>query len=344
MKAKCILLLLLAASLSAHSQTFNTPVEYLNYIGKESANISKSTWKYMDAVAHSKRARKINNTREALVKTIQAAATKIRGLKDGYKGDVEYRDQVLAYLSFSENMIQEEYGRVIDMQEVAEQSYDYMEAYILLQEKINEKFSVEIGKINAAQDAFGLKYQIQMSGETSELGKKIKLSNEVFDNRSKLYLLFFKVNFTESSMMKALEAKDLTAVQQNANAMAQYAAEGLESLKIFKPYKNDPMLVNASKKYFEFAQKESSEYVPKVAAFMMLNQKFEDSKKLFDAKSDSQRTKEDIAQFNKLVDEFNKGINEYNKVNSKYNTDRSTNIQNWEITADNFVAKHVPAG
>ncbi len=342
MKPRFIALLLLTGFFFTQAQTFNTPVDYLNYIGKESDNISKSTWKYMEAAAHSKRARKINNTREALLKTIQAASKKIQALKDGYKGDVEYRDKMIAYLSFSEKMIKEEYGKVIDMQEVAEQSYDYMEAYILLQEKVNERFSEELNIINAAQSAFGEKYNIRMSDATSDLGKKIRISNEVFHNRTELYLLFFKVNFTEISMMKALEAKDLNAVQQNTNALAQYATEGLQKLKTFKPYKNDPMLINVTKKYFEFARKEAAEYAPKAASFLMLNQKFEESKKLFESKNEQQRTQEDVNNFNKLVDEYNKGINDYNKINSKYDPERSNLIQNWDITADNFVAKHVP--
>lgn len=337
-------LLLLAGVFFMQAQTFNTPVDYLNYIGKESNNISKSTWKYMEAAAHSKRARKINNTRDALLKTIQTASKKIQALKDGYKGDMEYRDQMIAYLSISEKMVNEEYSKIIDMQEVADQSYDYMEAYIMMQEKINEKFGAEVDKINAAQDAFGAKYNIRMSDETSDLGKKIKLSNEVFSNRTDLYLLFFKVNFTETSMMKALEAKDLNALQQNANALAQYATEGLEKLKTFKPYKNDPMLVNVTKKYFEFAQKEAAEYAPKASSFLMLNQKFEENKKLFEGKSERQRTQEDVNNFNKLVEEYNKGINDYNRINNKYNTERSNYVQNWDITADNFVAKHVPVG
>ncbi|WP_298152925.1 hypothetical protein [Flavobacterium sp.] len=344
MKAKCTLLFLFLGTLLIQAQQFNTPVDYLNYIGKESDNISRSTWKYMEAAAHSKRARKINNTREALLKTIQSASKKIQALKDGYKGDVEYRDQMIAYLSMSEKMVNEDYATIIDMQEVAEQSYDYMEAYIMMQEKINEKFSSEVDKINAAQDVFAKKYNIRISSEMTAIGQKIRTSNEVFDNRTDLYLLFFKVNFTEGSMLEALEKKDLNAIQQSANALSLYADEGLEKLKIFKPYKNDPMLVNASKKYFEFAKKEATDYATQAAAFLMLNQKFEESKKLMDAKTDSQKTKEDINSFNKLVEEFNKGVNNYNKINTKYNNDRSSAIENWNITADNFVAKHVPVG
>lgn len=97
------------------AQEFKTPVEYLNYIGKESEIISRTTWKYTTTVAHTKNARRIDATRKALIKSIQNATKKIEVLKDGYKGDVEYKNQLLAYLSISEKHINEEYDKIIDM-------------------------------------------------------------------------------------------------------------------------------------------------------------------------------------------------------------------------------------
>lgn len=325
----------------SHAQEFKSPIDYLNYIGKESEIISRTTWKYTTTVAHTKNARRIDATRKSLVKSIQNAAKKIEAL-NGYKGDVEYKNQLLAYLSISEKQINQEYDKIIDMQEVADQSYDYMEAYIMARDLVNAKINEEVEKLNANQKIFANKYNIQIGEDTSELGKKMKISNEVFENHTQLYLIFFKVNFTESVLMKAIQSNDLGAIQQISNALEQYSNEGLEKLQQFKAYKNDLTLVNATKKVLEFSKKEALELGPNVISFIMLNQKFQESKKTLDNKSASSRSKEEIDNFNKLVNEVNKEVGNYNKNSNKFNSERANAINNWNATGDAFIARYVP--
>jgi hypothetical protein len=337
---KKTLLFVLFISFTAFSQEFKTPMDYLNFIGKESKPIAANTWKYTKAVAHSKSARKIDATRKTLVKSIQTASKKIAAAKDGYKGDVEYRDQLLAYFSISEKYINEEYEKIIDMQEVAEQSYDFMEAYITARDLVNAKINAEVEKLNANQKTFAGKYGITITDDETELGKKMAISNEVFQHQSDMYLLFFKVYITDANLMKAVEAKDMNSMQQNASALEQYANEGLEKVKTFKPYKNDLMLVNATKKVLEYYKKEAVEYVPKVVDFMMLNQKVEDTKKGMESKTNP--SKDEVTNFNKLVTEVNKAATECNKLNTKYFQDKNNAITAWNQASDSFVTKHVP--
>lgn len=342
MKTTISAIILFFSLCTAFAQEFKQPVDYLEFMAKESDVIARNTWKYTLAVAHSKSARKIDNTRKSLVKSIQNAKSRIENLKDGYKGDVEYRDQMVAYLSISENHINEEYDKIIDMQEVADQSYDYMEAYILAREMVNEKINEEVDKLNANQKIFANKYGIQISESSSELSKKMKISNEVFDNQTELYLIFFKTNITDANLMKAVQEKDLSAIQQNAAALEQFADEGLLKLKAFKPFKNDPLLVNATVKAMELYKKEASEFAPKIISFLMLNEKMEESNTAMNNKSAKNRTKEEVDAFNKLVNEVNKEVGNYNKLTSKFNTDKNAMINNWNTASENFVSKHVP--
>ncbi|MBG6062563.1 hypothetical protein IWX83_002363 [Flavobacterium sp. CG_9.1] len=342
MKSTFTSLLFLFTVTLATAQEFKTPVDYLNYIGKETDVIARTTWKYTSAVAHSKNARKIDVTRKTLVRSIQTAAKKIEALKEGYKGDVEYKNQLLAFLSISEKQINQEYEKIIDMQEVAEQSYDFMEAFILARDLVNAKINEEVDKLNANQKIFATKYGIQIGEDNSELGKKMKISNEVFENHTQLYLIFFKVNFTESVLMKAIAENNLNAIQQNSNALEQYSNEGLDKLKTFKPYKNDLLLVNATKKVLEFSKKEAVEFAPGVIGFMMLNQKFQESKKTMDDKATKSRTKAEVDNFNLLVNELNKEVGTYNKLNTKFNTERSNAINSWNTAGTTFISKHVP--
>lgn len=343
MKIKLLLAVIFFISLNLNAQDFKTPVDYLSYIGKEQENISKSMWKYTSAVAHSKSARRIDNTRKLLVKSIQTANKKIAALKDGYKGDVEYRNQVLEFLNISEKQINEEYDKIIDMQEVAEQSYDLMEAYIMTRDLVNKKMDAEYDKVSLAQKTFCGKYNIQLSENTSELGRKMKISGEVFDYHTQLYLIFFKTNITDLYLSQAVEKKDIGAIQQNASALIQYADEGLEKLKTVKPFNgNDNTMVLITKKALEYYKKEAQQYAPKVIDFLMFNEKFETAKKALESKSDKDRTKEEIENYNGMVKQINKEIDNYNKINNANLQEKNTIIGNWNVTGDNFISAHVP--
>jgi len=339
---KILLIVLFTIHFATYAQEFKTPVDYLTYINKEQGLISKSTWKYTSAVAHSKSARRIDNTRKQLVKSIQTAKKKIGDIKNGYKGDTEYQTQVIQYFDFCEKNLNEEYDKIINMQEVAEQSYDAMEAYLLTRDLINEKLDLENEKANNAFKAFALKYNITISDGETELSKKIKISNEVFDYHTVLYLVFFKVNFTDITLSKAIESKDLAAIQQNANTLIQYSEEGLEKLKSITPYNGDSSMILATKKVLEYYKKQGETYVPKVVDFFMFNDKFENAKKTIEAKSQKDRTKEEIDNFNGMVKQVNKEIDNYNKANNSNFQDKGNATNNWNTVADNFISKHVP--
>jgi DNA repair exonuclease SbcCD ATPase subunit len=116
----------------------------------------------------------------------------------------------------------------------------------------------------------------------------------------------------------------------------------LEKLKTFQPYKNDPLLLNATKKALEFYKKEAVELGPKIIAFMMLNEKMEESSAVLNNKNAKDRTKEEVDRYNKLVAEVNKEIGNYNKLNAKFHAEKSTILNNWNMASENFVSKHVP--
>ncbi len=342
MKLKTLVLVTLLTQLSAIAQEFKNPVEYLNYINKEQGNISKSTWKYTQAVAHSKSARKVDATRKQLVKSIEAANTKIGALKEGYKGDVEYKNQVMEYFDVCKKNLNEEYDKIINMQEVAEQSYDAMEAYLMTRDLINQKLVSENEKVNNAFKSFALKYNITLNEGDTELGKKIKISNEVFDYHTALYLIFFKANFTDINLSNAIEKKDLSAIQQNSNTLIQYAEEGLEKIKTIPPYNKDASILNATKKALEYYKKEAQQYVPTVVNFLMFNDKFENAKKSIDSKSQKDRTKEEIDNYNGMVKQVNKEIDTFNKVSNANVQEKNMIINSWDTTGENFINSQVP--
>ena len=326
----------------ALAQDFNTPVAYLEYINKQESEISKNMWKYTKTIAHSKSARKIDATRKNLVKTIQNAKNNISKIKDGYKGDIVYRDQVVKYLSVSEIIINEEYSKIVDMQEVAEQSYDFMEAYIMTRDLVNKKMDDEHQILAAGQKEFAKKYNITLTESDSELSKKMKLSNEVFAYHTEFYLIFFKCNITDLMLSKAIEQKDIASIQQNASSLLAYAEEGLQKLNQKQPYKNDKVLIETTKKSMELYQKTATEYATAVIDFFMFNTKFEEDKTTLERKKPNERTKEEVDNYNVMVKEINKKINDYNKINTKFVQEKNNMINQWNTTGDQFISRYVP--
>lgn len=339
---KITFIVLFFVTTTLFAQDFKSPLEFLEYIGKQEENITKETWKYTKTIAHSKSGKKIDATRKNLIKSIQTAKNNVLKLKNGYNGDVEYRDIILEYLNVSEIIITEDYSKIIDLQEVSEQSYDYMEAYIKMQDLVNQRMDAEQQKLIAGQKKFATKHNITISEGETEIGKKMKISNAVFDYHSDLYLIFFKCNVTDLQLSNAIAQKDLSAIQQNSSALASYSEEGLEKIKLLKPYKNDATLINSTKKCLEFYKKTTIEQIPSIIDFFMFNSKFETTKQNLEKKKQADRTKEEIDNYNGMVKDVNLKINNFNKVNTKFDQEKTQHINNWNNTASQFISIHVP--
>mgnify|MGYP006168023487 CR=1 FL=1 len=328
----------------ATAQEFKNAGEYLDYVGKIEKPISKDMWKYTKTVAHSKSAKRIDNVRKNLVKTIQTAKANLEKNSNGFNGDMEFRDDVIQYLAFSELMINEEYAKIVDLQEVAEQSYDFMEAYITTRELVNDKIDAEREKLDESQKRFATKYKINLieSAENSEIEKKMKISSEVFKYQSNMYLIFFKCNYTTILLDNAIKTKDLAAIQQNANALQQYSEEGLVKIDTFEPVKSDRSLANETKKSMETFQQIATDYASKMIDFYTFNSKFEDIKTSLERKSAKDRTNEEIDNYNKMVKEINTKINDFNKENENYVKTINSVTNNWNKASDAYISKHVP--
>ncbi|WP_040278037.1 LIC11966 family surface protein [Psychroserpens damuponensis] len=333
-----LIVLFVATSMSA--QTFNNASEYLDFIAEEQEEITKNMWKYTKAVAHSKSARSIDGKRKKLLKTIDQAIAKI-SKADGFEDD-DYKNKVLKHMTFNKDLLNQDYAKIIDMKEVAEQSYDAMEAYILAQEMADQKMEESQQEYERNFYEFTAKHNIQIIESESDLGKKMKISNEVFEHYHDLYLTYFKVYINEVYLMDAIQKNDVSAIQQNANALVTAAKEGLEILKTKNTYKNDKSIIEATKKAFEFFIEEGEIQIPKITEFLILNEDFVKIKTALEQTNERKRTKEQVDNYNKKVKEVNNGANNYNKVNAQLNTKRQNVINGLNATNVNFLSKHIP--
>ncbi len=335
------LLLLLVLRVDTRAQSSDGPVEHMNYFNQLEENLSKKYLSYMSEVAHGRRARKMEKRRTDLLNSVTQAIYE-GGKVRPYKGDVSLRDAYRTYWGVLLSVFKEDYHKIVDMEEVAEQSYDDMEAYLLTQEKAKEKLNEAYSKVPMAYEAFALKHQVRLGeGQSSKLSQRLDQAGKVNSYMNKLYLLFFKSNVQEGLMFKAMQSNDVNGVEQGKNSLAKFSAEGLARLDTLKPFKGDGSLITACRKVLEF-QKNEADNAFFLTDFYLKKEEFEKMKKTFDTKLVKNRTQEDIDAYNNAINDYNKAIKDYNKTSEDLNAGREKVLNNWEITRKRFMDLHVP--
>jgi hypothetical protein len=334
-----VLCLTLLQSSNVYSQ--DNPVEHMSALADREEILSQKYMSYINEVAHGNRARKMEKRREELVNSVKEAIREGGRLRP-YKGDVSLREAYKEYWTVLLSVFNEDYHKIVDMEEVAEQSYDAMEAYLLIQEKASQRLNESYDKVPAAYYAFAERYNIKLiEGQKSKLSRKLDQAGLVNKYFNQLYLIYFKSTVQEGMMIKGLGASDINAVEQARSSMEKYALEGLQKLDTFKTYKNDGSVIAACRKVLEFQKAEASKSSA-FTSFLTKVDEFNKIKKAYDTKPAAKRTQSDVDTFNKAVGEYNTAINDYNKLNQELNTGRSKVMENWDRSRKQFLDRHVP--
>lgn len=329
-------------SYSSNAQTkFAHAGEYITYMTNQQREILKNHMAYTSAVAHQKSAKKIEQKRKDLINSNLQAQKNIANLP-AYNGDVALRDSTVAFLKLIYLLLTEDYAKIVNLEEVAEQSYDAMEAYLLTQDLASEKLKQANDRLQNQVKAFAAKNNVKLvEAEKDDLSKKIEISNKVSAYHREVFLLFFRCSNQERYLIEAINKKDLNALSQSHNVLNKYVTENLAKLAQMKPFNGDNTLVDACRKALQFYQKECKEHVPIVQKYWLKQDDFEKVKKNLEAKG-NQRTQEDIDQYNKMVDEINTATTQYNNSNQAMNKQRSEIINTWNNNSNAFYAKHIP--
>ncbi len=320
------------------AQDFDNPGTYMHVISKQQENVSKRYMAYKSASAHGKREKKVENLRNKLMDEIQESRMNISSLPS-YKGDKNYRDTAVNFMKFYYNVMNDDYTKIINMEEIAEQSYDEMETYILLEEKIQEKLAEANKKLSDAQKIFAQKNNINLLEDKSELGQMMEEVGGSNKHYHEVYLIFFKPFIQEKNMVAALGKENLTAMEQSRSAMLKYAQEGIVKLAATKGYKGDNSLIANCKSMLNYYIKESEKTIS-VNDYFLSKERFDGIKKEMDKKSN--KSKEDVEAYNKAVNDINKASQTYNVNNKNMNEQRNENLNNWNNSVKSFFNEHTP--
>jgi hypothetical protein len=337
------LLIILSVALSGSIFAQSPALDYMNVFSNEYQRIQQDMWDYTSSVSHGKSARKVDKRRVELIQTSNAALSKAKSAK-AFQGSTTYRDSVVEYFTIVNLVLKEDYAKIVDMEAVAEESYDQMEAYMLARERANEKL-VEAGEmVDRGQRIFAEANDITLIESTDALDQKMAIAEQVYHHYNEVYLIFFKSFKQEVYLLDALGRKDLSAIEQNRSALQSTAEEGLKKLATLTPYGNDNSLIESTKELLKFYITEAGKEIPKMSDYYLKSENFTKIKTAFDQKKEKDRTKEDVDGYNKAAQEMNASIEGYNKTNDLLNTLRSKHVDTWNRTAQKYTDKHVPKG
>lgn len=325
----------------SNAQNFKIPTEYLDYIGQEYGKIAKDQWSYIKAVGHGKGSRKIEKRRMEVAQSIIEAKRKIARMP-GLNGKSAFRDSVVAYMNVSYHVIQEDYAKIVDMEEVAERSYDNMEAYLLAKKMANERLNIAAEKVGDQQDIFAKENNINIIQGESKLHEKMKKAGKVFDYYNEVYLLFFKSFKQEAYLIDAMNRQDINAMEQNKSALLNYSLEGRDKLKELTNFKGDQSLYLMSRQLLQFYSEEAEKKTPLQLEYFIMNDKFLKIKASFDQIKPAKRTQKDIDQYNQAINELNAAMEMFNSVNEELNNGRSKLLTSWNKRTESFLDKHIP--
>jgi hypothetical protein len=335
-----VIIFLLSASITTQAQN-DDPVAYMDAVNKAEEEANQKYLLYVSTAAHSGRIRKIEKMRQQAIDGIVNSRNKAIGLPL-YKGDKALRQSSIDYLNFLYLVFTDDYKKIVNLEEIAEQSFNEMQAYLLLQEQTSEKLNEANAKRNRATKEFATKYNINLIEQTSENESKQKKAGEVIEYRNKIYLIYFKCNWQWGELNKAMKNNKVTEIEQARNALISYAKEGMVGLDTLKNFDGDPTLANVCRHALNQYKIMGERDVPKMTDYFLKTENFEKVKRSFDSKPQNSRTKQDIDAYNKAVNEMNAGVNTFNSLAQSTNNTGNTIAENYNKADKDFADKHTP--
>ncbi|MCB1305392.1 MAG: hypothetical protein KDK37_13990 [Leptospiraceae bacterium] len=347
MNRSSILLLTLALAAGSGCKTIPAPdatapgaLAHMKEVNAPADPIRSNMLTYIQTVAHSKDTAEMEQRRTVLINSVASAIRKIRTIQP-YKGDDRYRAATEDLLDKMYAILTEDYGRLVDLKKISEQSYDAMEAYMEARKQANNKLQEARDETAQVEELFAKDYNIRLVENTDELGKKLEKASAAMGHQSKVFLLYFKAYKQEERLIEALDKNDISGIEQNKDALQDFAQEGLEKLASVSPLDGDDSLIQASRQLLEFYKAEAN----KSELFLDLalkKDRLDRAKQSIDSMDPARRTKDQIDSFNKLVNEYNALAQRSNALNSELNNNRKVLIDRWNRTSDLFLSRHVP--
>ncbi|MGB3469178.1 MAG: hypothetical protein WBA74_28085, partial [Cyclobacteriaceae bacterium] len=197
-------LMIILSLISVSGMAQNTASDHMTALNSSYSQIQRDTWDYIKKASRGRNAGKIEKRRMELLATLRTSKLSAMKVKP-FAGDKSLRDAVVSYLDMSIHIMNEDFQEIVNLEKIAEDSYDFMEAYILLKEQVNQKMDSSSRALSNVKEQFAANNNIRLiAAEETKLSQKIDNASAVNAYYNKLYLIFFKSYWYEQEMIAAL--------------------------------------------------------------------------------------------------------------------------------------------
>lgn len=340
LKLTFVTLFIALTIVATKAQNPQSAIEYMNKVFAPMEKSKDDTWQYLKAVTRGKGARKVEAKRQALIAELKSAKLEVKRVGQ-YKTDDKLKNSIISYLDLSTVVLNEDFDKILDMEDIAEQSYDLMEAYLLAKEQAGNKLNDSFEEVTKAQKEFASANNITLiEGADDALSAKIEKASETLKYYNKAYLIFFKAYKQEAYVLDAMTRNDVNAFEQNTSSLKQYSTEGIEKVAMLESFRGDGQMKAATQRILAFYKKEAEKDFAAITEFYIVKDNFEKTNKAFEAIIEKKREKQDVEQYNKAVGEYNVAMKKANSISEQANNDRKKNLNDWNNSVEDFFNNH----
>lgn len=312
----------------------NKSLKYMKEIQSILNDSKKEVFQYLKVIVKGRNIKKVESKREKLIDKIDSEHEKFLKIEES-----KLKQSGLQYLSTLKIVLTDDYAKIMDIEEIAEQSYDNMEAYFTMQEKANEKLHEAWDNFDTAFHRYARANDIKIiESEPDKKSQKIRKMSETLKYSNHIYLIYLKCHYQEKYMLQSMAAEDINAMSQNMDAQKTLLKSSIDKVGALKPFDHDSRMIHATKYLFKFYKDEVEKDFVAIQDFFILKSKYNAAKKNHESLKESDRASN--LAFEKISQEFSLGIIKYNETVKRVNLERSKQIKDWFDILKEFNTDH----
>ena len=313
--------------------------DYLTAIANAQVEMNSRYMQYMSTAAHLLKQKNAETLRRQVLESITNSQLKTTALP-AFAGDNNLRQSSIDYIQLVYNVFNNDFGQIVSMKEIEEQSFNEMQKTILIQEKAAQKLiEASLAVTNATLD-FAKKYRVDFTSQRDKLSEKLAVAARLNHYVNEVFLLFYKCNWEDKEINKAIEAKKVNEIEQGRSALLQYAVIGMKVLETMKNYDGDPSLKYSCRETLNFYKQIAQGEIPQLTEFYITEENYNKIKKDFEASA--KHTKAEIFAYNAEIKNYNTAVTRYNQVNNFILANRRLVLNNYNSTEKLFLDTHMP--
>lgn len=333
-----IAIFVLSLNISKAQQVGNAG-DYLTAIANAQVEMNARYMQYMSTTAHLLKEKNAENLRRQVLQSITNSQVQTTAMP-AFAGDNNLRQTSIDYIQMVYNIFNNDFGQIVNMKEIEEQTFNDMQKTILIQEKAGEKLIEASLAMTNATIEFAKKYNVDFTSQRDRLTEKLAIATQLNKYQNDVFLLFFKCNWQDDQINKAIEAKKVNEIEQARAALLQYAVEGLKALESMKNFEGDPTLKYSCSETLKFYKLIAENEIPRLTDFFIAEENFNKIKKDFEASAKHSKT--EVFNYNAEVKNYNAAATRYNQVNNFLLNNRRLVLHNWDATEKIFADTHMP--